>query len=103
MTRHRRPTTVLAATMFASLAALTACATNAGPVAPVQVQVQVQVQPLDAATLSLIPRPVSLQPGHGHYTVNAGTGIHADGEAARRVATQFIKVLLCRLYHNHSL
>ena len=89
MTRHRRPTTVLAATMFASLAALTACATNAGPVA----HVQVQVQPLDAATLSLIPRPVSLQPGHGHYTVNAGTGIHADGEAARRVATQFIALL----------
>jgi len=88
MPRHRRPATVLAATMLASLVALGGCSSGNDPTVATA-----QAQTAEVSGAPLIPRPVSLQLGEGRYTVDNATGIHAQGEAAGHVAAQFIELL----------
>ncbi|MGB3393934.1 MAG: family 20 glycosylhydrolase [Stenotrophomonas sp.] len=87
MPRHRRPATVLAAALLASLVILGGCSSGDDPAAATQVQAT------EVSGAPLIPRPALLQLGEGRYTVNNATGIHAQGEAAGRVAAQFIELL----------
>ena len=88
MTLHRRPTTVLAAALLAWLVALGGCSNSSN-----DSTTAAQVQPVEVNGAPLIPRPASLQLGEGRYIVNNTTGIHAQGEAASRVAQQFIELL----------
>ncbi len=88
MTRHRRPTTVLAAALLASLVVLGGCSNASN-----DATAAAQVQPVEVNGAPLIPRPASLQLSEGRYIVNTTTGIHAQGEAAGRVAQQFIELL----------
>ena len=87
MPRHRRPATVLAAMMLATLAAPGGCSTGNLPPATTQMQ---HVEVRDAP---LIPRPALLRSGEGRHTVDSATGVHAQGETAARVAMQFIELL----------
>lgn len=50
-------------------------------------------QPVEVHGASLIPKPRSVQPGEGRYTVDARTVIHAEGEAASAVANRFAELL----------
>jgi hexosaminidase len=46
-----------------------------------------------ASQTALIPLPAKLEPGEGRFTINASTVVHAEGEAAQRVAEQFIELV----------
>ena len=66
MTRHRRPATVLAAALLASLVTLGGCTRSNDATTT-------QLQSMEVNGAPLIPRPASLQLGEGRYTVNNAT------------------------------
>jgi hexosaminidase len=46
-----------------------------------------------SAETALIPLPLKLEPRQGTFTIAASTAVHADGEAAQRVAKQFVELV----------
>ena len=78
-----------ASALTAALAVALACAFPAAAGTPTAV---VQAQTVEVQGTPLIPRPVSVQPAQGRYTVDAATAVFASGEAAT-VAGQFVALL----------
>ncbi|AMJ56253.1 MULTISPECIES: family 20 glycosylhydrolase [Stenotrophomonas] len=86
MTRHRLTTHALHAALSLALASASGHALAASTVAPAQ------QLPVEVTGASIIPRPVSVQPGNGRFVVDASTRvIAADG--AGDVAAQFTQLL----------
>ncbi|WP_368563407.1 family 20 glycosylhydrolase [Pseudoxanthomonas sp. UTMC 1351] len=46
-----------------------------------------------SAEMALIPLPAKLEPRQGQFTIDASTPVHAEGEAAQRVAKRFVKLV----------
>ncbi len=87
MTGHRLSTHALHAALLLALTATGGHALAATTTAPVSWQ-----QPVEVTGASIIPRPVSVQPGNGRFVVDASTRvIAADG--AGDVAAQFTQLL----------
>ena len=86
MTRHRLSTHALHAAMLVALATTTTHAA-AAPAEP-----SAAIQPVEVSSASIIPRPVSVLPSAGRFTVDASTRVVAGGEAAK-VGAQFITLL----------
>ncbi len=73
---------------FAALACATALAACSGRAQDPEAGAAERV-----ASPALIPAPASLVPAEGSFRFDAGTRVHADGEAARRVADGFVAML----------
>ncbi|KAF1706235.1 beta-hexosaminidase, partial [Pseudoxanthomonas sangjuensis] len=73
----------IAATL-AAVALLPACTQGAGKPEP-----SAPAASTEAIQPALIPVPATLQTGSGEFVVDAGTKLHADSDAARRVAERF--------------
>nr|WP_245626139.1 family 20 glycosylhydrolase [Stenotrophomonas humi] len=86
MTRHRLSTHTLHAAMLVALAA-TSTQVFAAPTAT-----SAQVQPVESTRASIIPRPVSVQPAAGRFTVDGSTRVVGSGDTGT-VATQFTALL----------
>ncbi|MEG1682107.1 MAG: family 20 glycosylhydrolase, partial [Stenotrophomonas sp.] len=87
MTGHRLSTHALHAALLLALAATSGQALAATNTAPAASQL-----PVEVTGASIIPRPVSVLPGNGRFSVDASTRvIAADG--ASEVATQFTQLL----------
>jgi len=87
MMRRHRPTT-----HALSAALLLALGIASGQAAAASSDASVQLLPVEVTGASIIPRPVSVQPGNGHFLVDAGTRvIAADG--SEEVAAQFTQLL----------
>ena len=83
--RARMRSAVLLGSLLALLPALPALAADPMPAA------EAPGPQLRAGSLMLIPAPSNVQPGQGSgITVRADTVLQAEGEAAQRVASQFV-------------
>ncbi len=74
---------LLAVPLFAF--ALTACQRSEGDADPAKTQTPADI----TGQTALIPLPAKMEPRQGQFTLGASTPIHAEGEAAQRVAKQF--------------
>ncbi len=88
MIRYRTTTAALASALFVVLGGTTACVATNDAATPAA-----QAQPVQVESATIIPRPQSMQPAAGTFLVAAGTTVHAQGEAAARVAAQFTGLL----------
>ncbi|KRG69900.1 beta-hexosaminidase [Stenotrophomonas terrae] len=86
MTRHRLTTHALHAALSLALASASGHALAASTVAPAQ------QLPVEVTGASIIPRPVSVQPGNGRFVADASTRVIA-AEGAGEVAAQFTQLL----------
>ena len=86
MTRHRLTTHALHAALSLALASASGHALAASTVAPAQ------QLPVEVTGASIIPRPVSVQPGNGRFVVDASTRVLA-AEGAGDVAAHFTQLL----------
>jgi hexosaminidase len=80
----------LATPLFAL--ALVACQPGEGSADAAIAQAQAPAD-VAATQTALIPLPAKMEAGKGQFAIDAGTPIHAEGEAAQRVAKQFVELV----------